>query len=147
MANGVLASMSNGGSCICVKFDVISSCIMEMIQRNEVNLYTLLKVIDAAKEDGQNMEIALKRKNEKIEELEKKLEETERERKEYVSRYMETDGELSYSEDLVEKLGIELRGTKEELEETKKELQEAKRDYNRLERESNNGRWSSEPGY
>jgi peptidoglycan hydrolase CwlO-like protein len=77
------------------------------MQGQEVNLNTLLEVIDAAKEDGQNMEIALKRKNEKIEELEKKLGVTEK----------------------------ELEGTKEELKETKWNLKQAENDYNRPERE------------
>ena len=111
MKKGVLATMSNGGSCICVKFDVISSCISEIIQGEGVNHQILLEVIRAAKEDGQNMEDALKRKNEKIEELQKKLEVAEK----------------------------ELEGTKQILQETIWNLKQAENDLKRIERERIDG--------
>ena len=107
MSKGVLATMSKGGSCICVKFDAISSILDDNCYISLDNFKTLSEILKVAKEDGQNMENALKRKNEKIEELEKKLE--------------ETNSELSWY--------------KVELEETKWNLKQAENDITRLERE------------
>lgn len=108
MANGVFETMSRGGSCLCVKFEFLESSIKEILSDEDTTLYAnLIEVIRAAKEDGQNMEAALKRKNEKIEELEKKLEVAEK----------------------------ELLGTKEVLQETKWNLKQAENDIKRLEKE------------
>jgi polyhydroxyalkanoate synthesis regulator phasin len=80
MATGVFETMTKGGSCLCIKFDFLIGSIEEIFSGEDKTLYAdLLEVIRAAKADGQNMEDALKRKNEKIEELQKKLEVAEKE--------------------------------------------------------------------
>lgn len=107
MNKGVLATMSNGGSCICVKFDVISSILSDLSEINIDDFNKLSEILKVAKEDGQNMEDALIRKNKKIMELEEELRETKK----------------------------ELKGSKKELEETKWDLKQAENDIKRLEKE------------